>query len=36
MGGSLTSGVSQDYSQLVVRGLSEFTPQLSRSSPTWR
>jgi predicted Zn-dependent peptidase len=28
MGGSLSSGVSQDYSQLVVRGLSEFTPQL--------
>jgi predicted Zn-dependent peptidase len=28
MGGSLSSGVSQDYSQLVVRGLSEYTPQL--------
>jgi zinc protease len=28
MGGSLSSGVSQDFSQLVVRGLSEFAPQL--------
>jgi predicted Zn-dependent peptidase len=28
MGGSLTAGVSQDFSSLTVRGLSEFTPQL--------
>jgi zinc protease len=28
MGGSLSSAASQDFSQLVVRGLSEFTPQL--------
>jgi len=28
MGGSLTAGVSQDYSSLSVRGLSEFAPQL--------
>jgi len=28
MGGSLTSSVSQDYSSLSVRGLSEFAPQL--------
>ena len=28
MGGSLASGVSQDFSQLTVRGLSEFAPQL--------
>jgi len=28
MGGSLTAAVSQDYSSLSVRGLSEFAPQL--------
>jgi predicted Zn-dependent peptidase len=28
MGGSLSAGVSQDYSSLSVRGLSEFAPQL--------
>jgi len=28
MGGSLTAGVSQDYSSLSVRGLAEFAPQL--------
>jgi len=28
MGGSLTAGVSQDYTSLSVRGLSEFAPQL--------
>jgi predicted Zn-dependent peptidase len=28
MGGSLTAAVSQDYSSLTVRGLSEFTPKL--------
>jgi predicted Zn-dependent peptidase len=28
MGGSLTAAVSQDFSSLSVRGLSEFTPQL--------
>jgi zinc protease len=28
MGGSLTAGVSQDYSSLNVRGLAEFAPQL--------
>lgn len=28
MGGSLTAAVSQDYSSLTVRGLSEFTPRL--------
>src|SRR6185295_10606458 len=28
MGGSLTAGVSQDFSSLTVRGLSEFTPQI--------
>lgn len=28
MGGSLSAGVSQDFSSLTVRGLSEFAPQL--------
>lgn len=28
MGGSLTAGVSQDFSSLTARGLSEFAPQL--------
>jgi zinc protease len=28
MGGSLSAGVSQDYSSLTVRGLAEFAPQL--------
>src|SRR6202008_1300743 len=28
MGGSLTAGVSQDYSSLSVRGLAEYAPQL--------
>jgi zinc protease len=28
MGGSLTAGVSQDYTSLSVRGLAEFAPQL--------